>query len=85
MARMIFSHWDDGLGNLISTNNPATLGPVTGALTIRGVYTMLQHPVTIQSSPSGVAMVQPAGITPFTVTVNDGGSVTLQAPPEIQV
>jgi len=45
----------------------------------------ITHTVTLDSSPIGVPYTTPSGVAPFTVMVNDGASLTVQAPPEIEV
>jgi len=45
----------------------------------------ITHIVTLDSSPTGVAYTSPIGVAPFTVNVDDGTSLAVQVPSEIEV
>ena len=45
----------------------------------------ITHVVTLDSSPTGVAYTSPSGVAPFTVNVDDGASLAVQVPSEIEV
>lgn len=68
-----------------------TSNPLRGSFNLKDVETVfqapLQHPVTIQSNPSGVSIIANGSpqVTPFQLLVDDGGTVSLQAPPEVIV
>lgn len=46
--------------------------------------TAFQHTITLEATPVNITYIQPAGVTPFTVLITDGQSITVEAPPEIE-
>lgn len=84
MAHYTFDHWEqDGVN--IGSANPITLSPITGPTTVVAIYVPVPtHAVTLDSSPTGVAYIQPAGIAPFSVSVEEGQTITLQVPQEVE-
>jgi len=83
MAKYTFDHWEVN-GVNVGSANPTTIGPVTTDLTVKAVYQITTHTILLDSSPSGVTYVNPVGTPPFTVTVEDGQSISVQVPHEIE-
>ena len=84
MVKYIFDHWEVN-GINVGSANPLTIGPITADLTVKAVYQITTHTILLDSSPSGVAYVNPVGTAPFTITVQDGQSISVQVPHEIEV
>ena len=76
-----------GIGSSANLQNPATI--VVDACAIGDSYIgsppVTPHQVTLDSLPIGVAYMLPSGVAPFSVNVQDGESLSVQVPPEIEV
>lgn len=85
MARYVFDHWEVN-GVNIGSANPTTIGPITADITINAVYqiVIVQHTVSLESSPQGVPYTNPPGTAPFTATVQDGQNVSVQVPQQVE-
>jgi hypothetical protein len=67
--------------NSDGTINTATVAAVDAYMT--AVLGQLRHNVSIQSVPQGVSFSSPVGTTPFQLTVNDQGQITVQVPNQV--
>lgn len=85
MATYRFDHWErDGVS--IGTTNPMTSPIITADTMFTAVFVLVspvKRTVTIASTPTGIPITSPAGTTPFQVLVDDGTSITLQAPMQV--
>lgn len=84
MATYIFDHWEVN-GSPVGSNNPMTV-TITAETTITAVYVpvAVTHQVTLTSNPTSVPYTQPPGTAPFIVTVDDGASISVQVPNEVE-
>ena len=83
MARYVFDHWEVDGAN-IGSANPTTIGPITADTTIKAVYQIVTHTVSLESSPQGIPYTNPPGTAPFTVTVQDGQNISVQVPQQVE-
>jgi hypothetical protein len=76
-----FSHWEDG------STSPTRTIVVTSDLTISATYIVVKHNVTYQSTPISVeATINGAPASPGTVIeVEDGATITITVPTEVEV
>ena len=84
MVKYDFDHWEVN-GTNLGSMNPLTVGPITSDLSVKAVYRIVTHTVSLDSTPSGVPYITPVGTSPFTVIVQDGQNISVQVPQEVEV